>query len=210
MTPRRREEKWHIELDRIFGVEFWSKVYQLTAGIKYENKIKWLQFQINRNSLYTNPRVHKFNPSVSPLCSFCKSYPEQISHLFYLCKDVLNLWHDIKSWLTSLNYDITYEINKILFGCLNESSDSIKNELILYAKYYIWTSKQSENKNLNLQLFQKFLYHKLECKRDALNYCGLVKRFEQWTNIFDFLSRLPLCLNQHEAPTPQSRGEIVE
>ena len=62
----RREQKWQEELDCTFSVEFWNRVYQLTADIKYENKIKWLQFQINRNSLYTNIKVNKFKPYISP------------------------------------------------------------------------------------------------------------------------------------------------
>ena len=72
------EKHWHTELNCTLGVDFWCKVYELTSKIKYENKLKWLQFQINRKSLYTKPRVNKFNQSVSPLCS----------HLFDMCKDV--------------------------------------------------------------------------------------------------------------------------
>ena len=202
-----REAKWNAELNCNLSVEFWSKVYHLTAGIKYENKLKWLQFQISRNSLYTNQRVNKFNPSVPSLCSFCKNYPEQISHLFYFCEDVLKLWRDIKAWLSSLNVDFLIETKTIIFGILNESSDSVRNELILYGKYYVWISKHAENCNLNLQLFQKFLFHKLECKKDALSYCGLGKKFDQWTNIFEFLLRLPICLNNCEAPMPERTAE---
>ena len=65
------ENKWHRELGCTFGIEFWNKTYCLTARIKQENKLRWFQYQINRNSLFTNYRVNKFKSSVSPLCTFC-------------------------------------------------------------------------------------------------------------------------------------------
>ena len=44
-----RENRWHNELGCVLSTECWIGSYQLTAGIKYENKLKWLQFEINRN-----------------------------------------------------------------------------------------------------------------------------------------------------------------
>ena len=83
------ENKWHRELGCTFGIEFWNKTYCLTARIKQENKLRWFQYQINRNSLFTNYRVNKFKSSVSPLCTFCSRLvgvphpPELISHIFF-------------------------------------------------------------------------------------------------------------------------------
>ena len=50
-TMTKSENKWHNELNCTFGINFWNMTYALTANIKNENKIKWFQFQINRNSL---------------------------------------------------------------------------------------------------------------------------------------------------------------
>ena len=46
-----REDKWSETLNCNFSVDFWKKVYSLTADIKFDNRYKWLQFQINRHSL---------------------------------------------------------------------------------------------------------------------------------------------------------------
>ena len=105
---RVREEKWHHELQCTYGVDFWTKTYSLVANLKYDNKMKWLQFQINRNSLFTNYRVNKFKPNISPLCSLClanENFPrfELISHLFYDCDYTLNMWQNIKTWLATLD-----------------------------------------------------------------------------------------------------------
>ena len=104
-----REEKWHLELGYNLSSEFWNKTYKLASEIEYDNRVKWLQFQINRNSLYTNHKVHKFNPLVSPNCTFClQSQPdtsnlELISHLFASCTVVRGLWAGVGDWLDSLD-----------------------------------------------------------------------------------------------------------
>ena len=97
-----RENRWHLELQRNYGVDFWNKTYYLTASIKNENKMKFFQFQINRNSLFTNYKVNKFKQHVSPLCSFCSHIDgfterELVSHLFFFCDLVLNLWQEVKA-----------------------------------------------------------------------------------------------------------------
>ena len=56
------EEKWHRELGNFYASDFWNATYRLTSEIKNENKMKWIQFQINRHCLYTNHKVNKFNP----------------------------------------------------------------------------------------------------------------------------------------------------
>ena len=89
-----REQKWHNELQCTFGTDFWNKIYSFTASIKHENKIKWLQFQINRNCLFTNYKVNKFKPHISPDCSYCShqennANSELVSHLFWGCDFVL-------------------------------------------------------------------------------------------------------------------------
>ena len=108
-----RETKWHQELNCILGTDYWNKVYSLTASIKNGNKMKFLQYHINRNSLFTNYKVNKFKNNISPFCSFCtgvdeniQPYFEHISHLFYDCSFVFKLWQDVASWISTFNFDI--------------------------------------------------------------------------------------------------------
>ena len=49
-----RETVWHTELGVNYGVPFWNKVYDLTTRIKYDNRLKWIQYQVVRNSLFAN------------------------------------------------------------------------------------------------------------------------------------------------------------
>ena len=138
-----REEKWHETLNCDFSVEFWKKVYSFTGDIQFDNKYKWLQFQINRHSLYTNSRVHKFNHQVSPLCTFCTQSTESIFHLFYGCSKVLDLLKSIKQWLATIGSELDISKLHILFGKLDERPTSINNFILLSVKYFVWKCRLS-------------------------------------------------------------------
>ena len=210
-----RETRWHNELGTVYGVDFWAKTYFLAANIKFENRIKWLQFQINRNSLFTNYKVNKFKPNISPLCTFCghqENFPrfELVSHLFYDCDYILNLWQNIRNWLATLGTIIPLERAKLLFGVHNEQSNSVINYIILSAKSYIWKAKFT-TKNLALIDFQKFLYHKLSEIKNIFNLMGKENEFESWNVIYNFLSRLPECIaSSPEATVPPYEQEGLQ
>ena len=79
--------------------------------------MKFLQYQINLNSLFTNYRVNKFKNHISPNYTFCQyevTHPELVSHLFYQCTFVLKLWTDVKDWLSTANIDISLD-SKVFF-----------------------------------------------------------------------------------------------
>ena len=83
------EAKWHSELECTFNIDFWNNTYTLAANIKNDNRLRWFQYQINRNCLFTNYRVNKFKNHISPLCNFCSHlagvphHNELVSHLFF-------------------------------------------------------------------------------------------------------------------------------
>jgi hypothetical protein len=98
----------------------------MASNIKNENKMKWFQFQLNRNSLFTNYKVNKFKPQISKYCSSCShiegfSHLEGVSHLFFDCDFVLKLWQEKKTWLATLNINIPLDRNKLIFGIHDEA-----------------------------------------------------------------------------------------
>ena len=155
--------------------------------------MKYLQFQINRNSLYTNYRVNKFKNHISPFCTFCLGTNdmnpslELISHLFYDCDISLNLWNDIKNWLRDQDIDIPLNRKTILFGIHEQSINSVPNYIILCVKYFIWKSK-FKSQELFLRPFQQFLLSKLDDLKNAYLYEEKGQKFEPWTTIYDDLS----------------------
>ena len=188
-----REEKWHEELGVDLSPPFWNNTYRRTAEIKNDNRLKWLQYQIHRNSFYTNYRVNKYDGLVSPYCTFCLQQDasntnlETVSHLFKDCVIVNGLWVAIGNWLNSLNIQFVYDIRSILFGCHEQPVTSIQNYIILTAKYFVWISKH-RNCNLNLIAYQNFLRLKLEDLKNVYIYEKKESNFNQWIDIYDSVS----------------------
>ena len=102
-----REAVWHQELNTTYGLQFWNKSYALTTEIKNDNRLKWLQFQIVGNSLFTNHKVSKFNPNIFPYCRNCFS-TEKIGHLVWDCGQAQIFWQEIKVFLEA--FQITSQI----------------------------------------------------------------------------------------------------
>ena len=205
-SQTKSENKWHLELNCRFGVDFWNKTYSLAASIKHENRLRWFQYQINRNSLFTNYRVHKFKNHISPLCTFCSQAdhtpllppkPELISHIFFECDYVLQLWQQVRGWLRTLQTELELNRTKLLFGVQNENSLSVRNFIILTVKYYIWKEK-FQNKTLSLNNYQHYLKNKLEDHKNACFLIGEEKKFEPWLVIFNCLEQI--CTDTNGAP----------
>ena len=198
-TMSERETKWHNELNCVFGIEFWNRIYGLTASIKNENKMKYLQYQINRNSLFTNYRVNKFKPFISPFCTFCSTmdldegdpapHLELISHLFFECNLVLNLWTQIKDWLKTLNIDIPLDRKSLLFGCQDQPSKSVPNYIILCNKYFIWKSK-FQTQDLQFISFKQFLKYKIDDIKNAYFFEKKDHLFDPWLMVYNNLTSI--------------------
>ena len=188
----KHEAKWHQELNCILSTEFWNSSYNLSSQIKYDNRIKWLQYQINRNSLYTNYRVNKFNQMVSPKCTFCllsgaqSPSLEKISHLFCLCKVVRKFWAEVADFMISFGVIIPLQINTLLFGNHVEDVSSVSNVVILNAKQYIWRSKQA-GALLNFTAFKKHLHAKLTDLKNAYLHINKIQLFDQWLHVYNNL-----------------------
>ena len=189
----RSEEKWHQEINMVLSVQFWSQTYINTANIKNNNKYKWFQFQINRNILFTNYRVNKFKPYISPYCSFCTHSEEDnkvelVSHLFYDCKYSLSFWTQVKAWLATIPNEIDIPLDKkeILFGIPNQASNPVPNFIISCGKYYIWKVKK-QGSRLCVNGFKTYLKYKLAEIKRTLMYEEKGRDFVIWSVIFDYL-----------------------
>ena len=183
---RLREEKWHLELGTVYGIEYWNKIYNFTTDIKNDNYLKWLHFQTVRNSLFSNYRVNKIKSTVSPLCSTCLEI-EKVSHIFWSCAYVQNLWRQINLWLDSFDIKLPLVNKHILFGFIKEPPSSKINFTILSVKNYIWKNK-FRDAQLSLTAFQRFFKRKLEDLKHSYEYIEKPCLFDQWNDIFNFLS----------------------
>ena len=138
-----RERKWEAELGAMQGISFWERCYQLTKTIFFDNKIKWFHYQVVRGTLKTNCIIAHFVQNITPDCTFCNSFPENVSHLLYECNitsDFLNNVYGffITKWEEIL---VTPSKKEFIFGSSSKDMWSPVNLFSLYVKYYIWIAR---------------------------------------------------------------------
>ena len=168
----------------MYSIPFWSKTYRYVSSIRNDNRVKWVQFQIVRNSQFTNYKVNKFNPNVSALCSYCKEAEELVSHLYYRCPVVQNFWKELKLFMANLGLMLSLGENSILFGDKKKSPDSMVNVILLWAKYYIWTNK-FKSTHRRIIGFKAILEKRLQDFKELCTYDeSYINSFNQWIPLY--------------------------
>ena len=154
-----QEQKWENVLRKRMGVHFWNACYDHQRFLNYNNKQKWLQYQILRKSLMVNHIVSKFKPTVSELCTFCNAFPETIEHLFFNCnvsKTFIGLcttW--FHTWGLNINLN-NLEVYEFLFLQKKRTRTLIGTFLIMHIKYFIWIARCQKKEPLIAE-FKKWL-----------------------------------------------------
>ena len=178
------EQKWHLQLNANLSVTFWNNSWRLHASMQNNNQLKWLQYQVLRNCLFTNNRVSKFKPWVSDTCDLCGLHVETPMTLFSQCHLVQLFWSEIKEYFAFFEHDLPTNRLSILFGIHTESYNSVKNIAILVGKRTIWISKFRKIPP-SIDLFKYFLKDYLI----ILSYCHCLKNTsaafnDQWGTCF--------------------------
>ena len=124
---------------------------------------------------------------------------ELVSHLFWDCDFVLNLWQEVRNWFSNFQINIPLDRKILLFGFHNQSSGSVQNYTLLCVKYYIWITK-FQTAELCFQAFLKYFKTKLEDIKNAYSYQDKDEKFEPWLLIYNCL--VLQCLETSEATMP--------
>ena len=158
------EEIWNRCLGTFLSLKFWGKIWKLPTEANLDNKIKFLQLQINLHVLPTNYSVSKYNPMTSPYCTFCSNELERIEHLFFDCVSVQNLLSTIKPFLDHHQIGIIFNRRYCLFGSNNSNGDSCENMILVFTRAFIWRQK-AIGSNLNFDTWKGFIQNKLELEK---------------------------------------------
>ena len=131
---------------------FWTAIYKICFKSIQDNKFIWFQYRIINNILDTNYYLNKVKIQNYNKCQLCNDSPETISHLFSQCNKVLELWNNVKQWVTNRT-SIYLELNdttKILGYTTYDENFWAINFILIVTRFYIyWSSK----KKLYLNIF---------------------------------------------------------
>ena len=148
-------------MGRIQGINFWNQCYRNTNLIFFNNRIKWLQYQIIRGTLKTNRIVSKFADSVTSTCTFCEQHTETIIHLFWECTHVIAFLRNV-SLKFQQNDNKFFHHHSLKSFIFNNSNNFLSPITLaaLYMKLYIWNSRCKKNV-LNADNFNNFFMNEI-------------------------------------------------
>ena len=97
--PQKIIDKWCNDLEvsenEIF--EAYSYIYKSTIDVK----MRTFQFRLLHRYIALNNFLFRIKISETDKCMFCNLEKETLSHLFYYCVEVRNLWLHLKTWLNT-------------------------------------------------------------------------------------------------------------
>ena len=191
------EDKWHTELGTVFSIDFWDKIWKLTKTSLINNKMKWVQLQINRFLLPTNYTVNKYKPSQNPRCTFCSNHTEMLPTLLWVCPVVNGFWEMVGNVLT--NYFPQFQMGRkeAIFGHVNSKPDSVINTILLLGRQFLWKQKFA-SKILDEVMFINFMRQELNQIINIMQIKGKISEFLKiWDPILDHFEVSYAGINQY-------------
>ena len=138
------EQKQEQRLGIILGVNYWDNCYFLTKKINFNNRIKWLQYQITRGVLQVNRVVSIYKNDVGPECTFCNNNVETIKHLFFECDISKNFLQQCINKIAEYGHYINFdEIQPYEFLFIQRRRLRCYKTFFffLHIKYFIWIAR---------------------------------------------------------------------
>ena len=80
-----------------------QKAYILSHSVCCEPYIRAFQYKVLNSILYTNTKLYKIGFATDDNCSFCKSYPETLSHFFFDCLYSHTFWKEFEFYFHSIS-----------------------------------------------------------------------------------------------------------
>ena len=146
IPPTKKIEKWKREFTELEDSDF-SYFFQISKSCTKDTSLIYFQYKILHRILTTNTFLFKINYNDSPNCSFCNQFQETLTHLFFECKIINDLWIELFSWLSNrlenFNLSLYHKPQTILLG--DKKISPLMNHIFLICKKYIYNCK-IENK----------------------------------------------------------------
>ena len=135
--------KWKME-NQLCGTlmdfrEAHLDIYRVTNIPKYRS----FQYRILQRGLVTNIQLQKWNITSTDLCTFCAQERETMSHLFFECDKVQEIWTQLIEWLQTrfLLRDQIVNPQAILLNRMVEKRNHAINFICLLTKQYIYAQR---------------------------------------------------------------------
>ena len=185
--PQNRIEFWESTFDMNTnddgsGDTDWEEIHIRNFKCSIDTKLRSFYFKVFHKAIAFNDFLFKIKRKDSPLCDFCKQFPESIIHVFCDCELVKPIWEDLVNVIQD-KHDINFSISNFdkMFGVFK---DKFLSYLFLCLKYYIYICK-FQNKKPNVISCKTFIKTKRHSEYLIAKKKGkLSAHFKKWR--FDF------------------------
>ena len=184
------EAKWTVDLELDASFD-WKKIHVNLKHLTTDTKLLWFQYRILHRILCTNKLLFTLKIRTSPLCSICNSTAETISHLFYHCSVVNNVWHLIEDWILQYtNNVVSFDASTVLLGLPGKNNIGL-NWIIFLVKYHIYLCSR-KNKPIQFNELKQNIYNHYRLEKKIyefnMNMCLFRKKWNKWETLFAQLS----------------------
>lgn len=89
------KEAWEKDLALSISDSDWETYLGDIRSCSINSRHQLIQFKVIHRLHYSCVKLHSFYPSISPICSKCKSAEGTLGHLFWFCPKLNQFWSDI-------------------------------------------------------------------------------------------------------------------
>lgn len=114
----RIREAWEEELGVELVGDVWDGGLSAVRACSVNSRHQLIQYKVIHRLHYSKQRLHRIYPSVSPTCDRCQTSVGTLSHAFWFCPSLSELWSGVFDWYSGA-YKISLPLDAILaiFGC---------------------------------------------------------------------------------------------
>ena len=178
--------KWERNFDNLCWKNIYYKCFKSTS----DTKLKWFQFRLLFRILPTNRYLKIMKIKDIDLCIFCNEVEETLDHLFWDCNVVKQFWACIENqFINNLPHVHSLTLCKelILFGSKqNIYTDRPFDIMILYAKFFIWSSRFSNTRPIG-EAFLKQLKIKFKMEKMYSQNSNQKDMHREWAPYLNFI-----------------------
>ena len=135
-----KKEECNFDLELTVYKKCFGNIYLFTNVVKLRN----FQYRLLLDKIFCNKILTQWGIIKDPLCSFCKKEEETIQHTLFDCKQVQNIWEEVKLWCESKKVDFTYDKRAIIFNVADWPI--ALHSIVILVKQHIYTLRCKQQK----------------------------------------------------------------
>ena len=176
------ELKWMDEVTKFhWTIDYDPKsIYTITNSVK----LRSFQFRLIHKAIVLNSHLFRWGLREDNLCSFCNASKETITHLFYDCNIIKEIWQSLAHWLSELGLDIQdFSAYEIIFNCFANNPRDVLNTIGLIVKQLIYRNRCLK-KGINFNEVKNYImfFRSIE-KVNALRSNSSSRFYKKWNCI---------------------------